>query len=371
MKKLGFGLMRLPLTEKGNDAAIDLEQSKKMVDMFIERGFTYFDTAWMYHRHESEKAVKELLINRHPRESFTLATKLHAEFFDSAEGMEEVFETQRQKTGAEYFDYYLIHDIEASYYEKFTKYGAFEWLKNKKEQGLVRQMGFSFHDTPELLDRVLFEHPEMDFVQLQINYLDWESEKIRSRECYETARRHGKSIIVMEPVKGGVLSVLPGTAQRLLYAAHPDWSPAQWAVKFAAGLDGVMMVLSGMSSIGQVDDNTAYMNDFKPLDESEIELLTECARIIRSDVRIDCTGCSYCTDGCPMQIPIPRYFSLYNAEFKDAGHRSWVSQKDNYKQLSAEKSKASDCIGCGQCELICPQHLKVTAHLKEVAECFE
>lgn len=368
-KKLGFGLMRLPLKEKGNDASIDIEEAKKLVDRFISEGFTYFDTAWMYHKYKSESAAKEILTSRYPRDAYTIATKLHADFFETKEDIENIFNSQLEKIGVSYFDYYLLHDIEESYYEKFTEYDCFNWLAEKKKQGLVKKMGFSFHDTPELLDRVLFEHPEMDFVQLQLNYLDWNSAKIQSANCHKVARKYGKPVIVMEPVKGGVLALLPKQAEQLLGKMHPDWTNAQWAIKFAASLDGVMMVLSGMSNMDQLENNTAFMKDFVPLNEEEKLLLFKCATIIKSDIRIACTGCSYCTDGCPMEIPIPRYFSIYNAANKTAGDAE--KQRKNYADITGEKNKASACIECGQCELICPQHLKVIDHLKEVAEFFE
>ena len=305
MKKLGFGLMRLPLIDALDKKSIDMDQARQMVDLFLGRGFTYFDTAWMYHDFSSENAVKELLSSRYPRDSYTIATKLHADFFDSKEEIEEIFSTQLSNCGVDYFDYYLLHDTNFQYYEKYKKFGCYEWIHEKKKSGKVRTIGFSFHDTPELLDRILTEYPFFDFVQLQINYLDWDSPAIQSGRCYDIARAHGKEIVVMEPVKGGILSILPEEAEILLKERHPNWSKAEWAIRFAASLPGVIMVLSGMSTIPQVEDNTSYMSEFEPLSEDDVEILKKCAQIINQDAKIPCTGCSYCTDGCAAQIPIP------------------------------------------------------------------
>lgn len=372
MKKLGFGLMRLPLLDSHNAANIDIEQMKEMVDLFIEKGFTYFDTAWMYNGFGSEKAAKIALVECHPRESYTLATKLHAGFFNSREDMDKIFNTQLENTGAGYFDYYLIHGIEAGMYPKYEKFDAFGWLLDKKAQGLVKHAGFSFHDTPELLDEILTKHPEMEFVQLQMNYLDWESPWIHARACYEVAVAHKKPIIVMEPVKGGTLANLPEKAKTLFKAANPDMSPASWAIRFAASLPNVMMVLSGMSNLEQMQDNLSYMEDFKPLNEKEMELCFKAAEIINSQIAVPCTGCSYCTEGCPKQIAIPQYFSLYNEDMRETNpDKGWTVNFTNYDLLTEKFGKASDCIECGQCEGVCPQHLSIMETLKKVSARYE
>ena len=372
MKKLGFGLMRMPLTDPNNDAAVDVEQVKRMVDMFMDKGFTYFDTAIMYNGFASQRVAKEALVDRYPRDSFTLATKLHDAFFNTLEEREKVFSDQLEQTGAGYFDYYLLHGIEAGSLPKFEKFDCFNWLLKKKSAGLVRHVGFSFHDSPELLDRILTKHPEMEFVQLQINYLDWESEWIQSRAVYEMAAKHGKPVIVMEPVKGGTLARVPHEAEALLKAANPAMSVPSWAIRFAASLENVMVVLSGMSSVDQMADNLSYMEDFKPLTEAEKALTTRVAGIINDQIAVPCTGCSYCTEGCPMRIPIPKYFSLYNEDMReDMEQKGWTINFTNYDKLAETFGRASDCVACGQCEGVCPQHLPIIDTLKKVSGHFE
>ena len=362
-KKLGFGLMRLPRLDKNNAADVDVEQVKQMVDLFMEKGFTYFDTAWMYNAFASEGVAKAALVDRYPRDSFTLATKLHAGFFNSFEDRDKVFQAQLEKTGAGYFDYYLIHGIEASMLPKYEKYDCFRWLLEKKAQGLVKHAGFSFHDTPETLERLLTEYPEMEFVQLQINYLDWESQWVRSRACYEVCLRHNKPVVVMEPVKGGTLAKLPPEAEKLL---------SSWAIRFAASLPGVMTVLSGMSDLAQMKDNLSYMEDFRPLTEEEKALCFRVAEIVNNQIAIPCTGCSYCTEGCPMHIAIPQYFSIYNEDMREhLEEKGWTINFTNYEILSGKFGKASDCIACGQCEGVCPQHLGIIDRLKDVAGHYE
>ncbi len=370
-KKLGFGLMRLPMKEDGENSVIDIELVKSMVDKFIERGFTYFDTAWMYCNFKSEDAVYEALVKRHARNTFTLATKLHAGFIKTKEDRDKIFNEQLRKTGAGFFDYYLLHDVGEDHYKVYNALDCFSWLADKKKQGLVKHMGFSFHDNAKLLDRVLTEHPEMEFVQLQLNYLDWDSAGVQSHKCYEIASKHGKPVIVMEPVKGGTLANVPETVKKMFKDYEPEMSVPSWAIRFAASRKNVFMVLSGMSNMEQLLDNTGFMSDFKPLDEKEEEIVAKAVQEINSNIAIPCTGCSYCAPGCPMHIAIPKYFSLYNADLQEIKGKDWTPQGEYYDRLTINYGKASDCIGCGQCESVCPQHLEIINGLKKVARHFE
>ena len=367
MKKLGFGLMRLPTLDKNDPSKVDVEQLKQMVDLFLEKGFTYFDTAWMYNAFASESAAKAALVDRHPRESFTLATKLHAGFFNSFEDRDKIFNAQLEKTGAGDFDYYLLHGIEGNVYDKFEEFDCFNWLLEKKAQGLVKHPGFSYHDDPELLDKILTKHPEMEFVQLQINYVDWESESVQSRKCYEVARKYNKSVIIMEPVRGGSLAIMPPQVQEVFKKAEPEMSVASWAIRYAASLEGVLTVLSGMSTEEQLNDNVSYMEDFKPLDEAERATVQQVVDILNSLPTIPCTACKYCVDGCPQKINIPSIFrtmndlTLYNNE---------AGAKRSYANATKEGGKAGDCIQCGNCEAHCPQKIEIIETLKKAAAIF-
>ena len=266
----------------------------------------------------------------------------------------------------------MLHGIESGMLPTYEKYDCFSWLLQKKAEGLVRHAGFSFHDTPELLDQILTEHPQMEFVQLQINYLDWESEWIRSRACLDVCVKHGKPVIVMEPVKGGTLANLPKEAEDLLLSRNPSMSIPSWAIRFAASQPNVMVVLSGMSSLSQMEDNISFMQDFQPLDKEEKDLCFRVAEIINGQITVPCTACHYCTEGCPMNIAIPEYFSLYNEDMReDLAQKGWTINFTNYELLSSKRGKAKDCIACGQCEGVCPQHLPIIDFLKDVSAHFD
>lgn len=357
-KKLGFGLMRLPHRGIG----IDIEQTKKMVDLFLDAGFTYFDTAFVYPG--SEDAIRKALVERYPRDSYTLATKLYAAVAPTEKAARKEFSTSLKRTGAGYFDYYLLHSLMEGNYKKYEKLHLWDFVKEQKEKGLIRHVGFSFHGGPRLLDELLTEHPEVDFVQLQINYADWDNPSVESRANYEVARKHGKLITIMEPVKGGNLAKPPKEVQSLMKDYAPDASFASWAIRFVASLDGILTVLSGMSNISQMEDNLSFMKDFKPLNQEEQKIIQKAQRILGHSNTIPCTSCHYCTGGCPKQIPIPEIFSAMNLKLGNGQKKQAVEE---YRKVTSAGHLASDCIRCGKCESACPQHLKIRDLLAESA----
>ncbi|MBR0081324.1 MAG: aldo/keto reductase [Clostridia bacterium] len=360
-KKLGFGMMRLP--RRG--VVIDVEKTKQMVDLFMAAGFTYFDTAYAYTG--SETATRKALVERYPRESFTIATKLAAGLKPTEKGAKKELETSLERSGAGYIDYYLLHSLMAGNYKLYEKYHLWDFLQEQKAAGRIRHYGFSFHDSPELLDEILTAHPDVEFVQLQINYADWEDPRVASRRNYEVARKHGKRIVIMEPVKGGKLANPPEEVQKLFRQANPDRSFASWAIRFAASLDGVLTVLSGMSTIEQMKDNLSYMTNFEPLNDAERRVLHEAERILGATNTIPCTACRYCTEGCPKQIPIPDVFSATNL-LLGSGRREEAEAA--YAALPIGRS-AADCIACRKCEKVCPQHIEVSERMKETVKLFE
>ena len=364
--KLGFGLMRLP---KGKDGKIDVEQVQEMVDLFMAAGLTYFDTAYVYDGGDSERAAKAALVDRYPRESYTLATKLCAWMgAHDEESAKQQFYTSLERTGAGYFDYYLLHALQAGNYRKYDEYHLWDFVKEQKEKGLIKHWGFSFHATPEILDELLTAHPDAEFVQLQINYADWENPAVTARANYEVARKHSKSIVVMEPVKGGALANPIPAVQDILRSADPAASFASWGIRYAASLDGIITVLSGMSSVEQMEDNLSYMKNFQPLDELERTAIQKAQEAINGVKSIPCTACHYCTAGCPKRIPIPEIFAARNKQLL------WGQMEEgrtDYAQAVENGGRASDCIACGQCVRACPQQLTVIDYLKDCAVQFD
>ena len=365
IKKLGFGLMRLP--KKGE--VIDVEQVKVMVDKFLEAGFTYFDTAWAYPG--SEDAIREALMERYPREKFQLATKNAA--WIGCKSREEAiaqFDLSLKRTGAGYFDFYLLHNLGESRTKFFDDFDMWSFVQEKKKEGLIKHVGFSFHSTPEELEEILIRHPEMEFVQLQINYGDWENPAIQSRAVYEMARKYGKPVIIMEPVKGGMLANPPETVAKILKNAEPDSSCASWAIRFAADLEGLIVVLSGMSNVEQMDDNLSYMKDFHGLDDAQRQVIEEAKAELTKIPIIPCTTCNYCAKVCPKEIGISgsftamNYLTLYGDKAAAKHQESWLVGMHGRKP-------AADCIKCGKCEQVCPQHIAIREELERVSSALQ
>ena len=363
--KLGFGLMRLPMLGE----EVDVEQVKEMVDLFLGAGFTYFDTAYGYINGKSEQAIKTALVERYPRESFQLATKLPAWAGPkTAEEAQQMFYTSLERTGAGYFDFYLLHNLGDTRTESFEKFGIWEFAKARKEEGLIRHLGFSFHDTADKLDAILTAHPDMEFVQLQINYADWEDPRVQSRLCHEVARKHGKPVIIMEPVKGGSLVNLPEPVAKVFRDADPGSNLPSWALRFAASVDGLIVALSGMSSVEQMKDNLKTMKDFQPMTEEEYKVIDKARAALNAIPHIPCTSCQYCVKGCPMEINIPGVFEAMNKQYV-FNHPE--AAKGSYGWNTSRGGKASNCIQCGQCEGACPQHIDIINRLQTAVEMFE
>ena len=362
-KHFGFGYMRLPM----NGDEVDIEQTKQMVDYFLENGFNYFDTAHGYLEGKSEKAIKTCLADRHKRDEFILTNKLTNFYFKKEEDIRPLFEQQLEACGVEYFDYYLMHAQSAEIFKYFKERHAYETAFALKEEGKIKHVGISFHDRAEVLDAILTEYPQIEVVQIQFNYLDYEDPAVQSKKCYEVCRKHNKPVLVMEPVKGGSLVNLPEKAKKVLEDLHGG-SPASYAIRFAAGFEGIEMVLSGMSTLEQMKDNLSFMKDFKPLTEEEHAAVKKVCDIIHSKNLIPCTACRYCIDGCPKHISIPDLFACMNT--KQIYH-DWNADYYYNNVHTVDHGKASDCVECGKCEKACPQHLKIRELLKEVAKGFE
>ncbi len=361
VEQLGMGMMRLPLA----GGEIDLAETIRMADRFLADGGVWFDTAWGYHGGASEGTVRAAVTDRHPRVAFRLATKLPVWLVKGPEDPEKLFQTQLARTGAAYFDRYLLHALDAGRLAALDEFGEWAFLRSLRDRGLARSIGFSFHDTADVLETILSAHPEVDFVQLQINYLDWEDDKVQARACYECARAHGVDVVVMEPVKGGVLAALPEIAARPLRALHPDWSDARWALAFCLSLPGVATVLSGMSDFDQLTGNLETFRDFEPLNEAELAALRAAAKALDAMPSIPCTGCGYCVEGCPRKINIPGVFETATSVMRFGprpslmGHYKWL--------LAGGSGRAADCVACRACEKSCPQHLEIARLMADCA----
>ena len=362
MNKMGFGYLRLPKIEN----EIDYDTLNKMTDTFINNGGVYFDTAYSYLGGKSEEAIGRCLSARYSREKYKLATKLAGYDVKSYEECWQQFETQKKRCGVQFFDVYMLHWLNRKNYGLAEKYNEFQFLKELKEKGLALKTGFSYHDTADLLDEILTKHPEVDYVLLQINYLDWESNAIQSRLCYETCVRHGKKVIVMEPIKGGSLANVPDDAKKILAEIDSKASPASLAVRFAQSLENVEIVLSGMNTVAHVAEN---LKDFQPMTEKDKNLLQKAANLIKSATTVDCTACGYCLKHCPKNIAIPEYFKLYNEYMRNPDDDWKITPA--YDALALKNGKASACINCRSCENNCPQKLPVTQYLVQVKEKLE
>ena len=362
-KNFGFGCMRLPM----NGDRVDIAETTRMVDEFLAQGFNYFDTAHGYIGGKSELALKECLTSRYPREAYSLTDKLTDSYFKTETDIRPFFESQLEACGVDYFDFYLMHSQNADNFKKFKACRAYETAFALKAEGRIRHVGLSFHDRAEVLDQILTEYPQIEVVQIQFNYLDYDDIAVQSRKCYEVCRKHGKPVLVMEPVKGGSLVNLPEEAKKVLDDLHGG-SPASYAIRFAAGFPGMMMVLSGMSDLEQMKDNLSYMRDFKPLNETELAAVNKVKEIFHKMNMIPCTACRYCVEGCPKQISIPDLFAIMNIKQL---HHDWNADYYYEEVHTAPGRRASDCLKCGKCEKICPQHLPIRKLLEEIAKEFD
>lgn len=362
MKNFGFGCMRLPMKEK----EVDYEEFSKMIKLFLENGFTYFDTAHGYLGGKSELAIKECLTSKYPRESYLLTNKLTGNYFNSHEEIIPLFNEQLKACGVDYFDYYLMHAQNKAIFEKFKKCKAYETSIELKKQGKIKHFGISFHDKASVLEEILIQYPEIEVVQIQFNYLDYDSASVEGRKCYEIARKYNKDVLIMEPVKGGALINLPKEAQEIFDSLNGG-SNASYAIRFAASFEGITMVLSGMSNEMQMLDNISFMKDFKPLNNVEFDAVKKVCDIFNRQNLIACTACKYCLDGCIKNIPIPDIFACLNEKKK---YNDWNSNY-YYNISTSNKGKASDCIQCGKCEKLCPQYLPIRKLLVEAKNEFE
>lgn len=372
MKSLGMGMMRLPLLDENDFKSIDYEQVNRMVDMYMDAGFNHFDTAYIYHDGIGEEAFKKCVVDRYPRDSFKIATKLPLFVITEESQLEPIFKEQLDNCGVEYFDYYMLHNVSGYTETAWKNVDLYSFIQKKKEEGCIKHIGLSTHGNAEFLEEILFDHPELEFVLLQINYLDWEDEGIESRKCLEVARKYNKPVMIMEPYKGGFLADVPKEAEKIMKEYDPDRSVVSWAMRFVANLDEVCVVLTGASSMEQLENNIWEFNNADPLNEDELKILEEVSQIINSNITVDCTKCRYCVDSCSENIDIAKLFDLYNKEkiLDDEGWTQLGNAYLNYSKLP-DVGIASDCIECEVCIEECPQQINIPEVLKDVAKTFE
>lgn len=369
MDKFGFGMMRLPQLDENDPTKVDIEQVKKMVDSYIKAGGNYFDTAYPYHNGVSETVLKEAVVERYPREDIIITTKLPIFSVNKPEDMEKFFNEQLEKCGVDYFDYYMVHNINEMTHHPVYDFDSFEFVRQKKREGKIKNIGFSFHDKPESLIEALDAFPDCDFVQLQINYLDWNNPSIESKKCYDIATEYNKPVIVMEPVKGGALANLPEEAEKIFKEYDGDAENVSWALRFCNDLDNVFMILNGVSSLEQMESSISIFKEIKPLNTEERELIFKARDIVNDLTPIKCTECNYCGEHCEMNIPIPKYFSTYNTYYiNKTQNGDPVNAAVSYLVLAETEGNgaANECIECGLCVQFCPQHLKIPELLKDV-----
>ena len=366
MNKMGFGFLRLPTVEENETKKIDFELTCKLVDSFLEKGGRYFDTAYTYLKGESETMLRETLVKRHPRDSYMIADKLPGYKVKSYEDNEKYFNEMLERCGVDRFDVFMLHWLTAGNYRIAEEMNEFGFMRDVKARGQADRIGFSYHDSPELLDEILTAHPETDCVLIQVNWLDWNSATLQAKQLYDVVTRHGKSVMVMEPVKGGSLAKLPDEVAEKLNAADPDMTPAAWALKFAQSLENVEVVLSGMNTLEQIEEN---MRDVEPITEAQTAVLMDAAEMLRSTIAVNCTGCGYCVSHCPKKIAIPQYMALYNEYARNPGD-GWKMQHV-FDSIAKNNGKPSECIACGMCEKNCPQKLHIIETLQKLVKPFE
>ncbi|MDO5814628.1 MAG: aldo/keto reductase [Methanobrevibacter sp.] len=372
MTRLGMGMMRLPLLDENNQTSIDYEHVNKMVDAYMDAGFNHFDTAYVYHEGVGEDAFKKCVVDRYPRDSFTISTKLPLFIITEESQLEPIFTEQLKNCGVEYFDYFMLHNVSGFTDTAWKNVDLYSFIQKKKEEGYIKHIGISTHGDAEFLEEILFDHPELEFVLLQINYLDWEDEAIEARKCWEVARKYDKEILIMEPYKGGFLADVPEEAEKLMKEYNPDNSVISWAMRFVANLEDVSIVLTGASTLEQIESNIEEFKNAEPLNDDELKLLEEVSKIINSNITVDCTKCRYCVDSCAEEIDIAKLFDLYN-KHKMLGRDDWSQFGNaylNYSKLDGV-GIASDCIECENCIEECPQQINIPEVLKDVAKTFE